>query len=1221
MLRVKPLLLTVLFVFIFPAWAHATTYFSGAIAGDTVWTPSESPYVIRDVSIPAGASLTILPGTVVKVEENKNPFTVDGTLIAGDLSGASVVITSVRDDSISGDTNEDGGASVPSAGAWRTITVNSGASVALFNVEMAYGGLSEYSTYWGTHFYSPMIVNAGGTLTMLRSVVRNTGYNALEQSSGTTTIERGTFLRIGGSRTIIASGGSLALRESRFDAVPFGVQSSATAFTFGGNSFAALLEPNAISFSGTDATIMNEGGNSGEGVIAASISGAGRLTLTNDGLPYALSDSVPAGATLAIRPGVVIKVPLGQHPLSIFGRLETGDPALPDTEPVVITSWYDDSVAGDTNEDAAATAPAAGNWKALVFRSGSSARLHNTTIRYGGTHEYSVYWGNWFDGAMIENEGGDVTLSDSRLTDSVYYSIKQSSGTTTVTDSEITRNTYSLYMTGGVASLHGSSIHDNAYGLVNSASNLVDATGNWWGSASGPTHVTNPSGTGDRVSDRVDFSDWLTAWQATTTPLGCTVDCNSNVLFLPGLQASRLYEPAPCDEYGCTRRLWEPAGDALVRWLFLTEDGTSTNEGVHTSDVVDEAFGFGPNIYETFIDSMNGLRSEDIIEDWAAVPYDWRFSPKELLHRGIPFTGGILYLTPTDTPYIEGQLRRLAASSRTGRVTIVAHSYGGIIAKELLRELGDEEAARLVDRLILVASPQTGTPQAMGGLLHGFDQGIPAGSPFFLQESTARELGENMPSAYYLLPTARYFADVATPLATFTNASPILTHAYDWYGGFLNSITEMHDFLLGAEGRIEPAEEDTLSPNVLNATMLADAGATHSTLDAWTPPEVIDVIQIAGWGIDTLAGLSYSQKKRGDVYSWQFEPMLVEDGDGTVVVPSALAMDSAPENITNWWVNLKQHNFFSVNRKHADVLEVEGVRSLIRNTLTNTGAELPSYISLTTPLSNNEEKKLRFFLHSPLSLHLYDGEGNHTGISTTTGMIEHGISGAYYREFGEVKYISAPASTTLRLVLDGEASGFFDLKIEEVRGDTVVATTTFVDVPTSTSTLVTMDFGDGTIAGAEALVVDEDDDGTTDFSLMPVVGETVTILPFTYGFDGFLQPINDTVYHPEQPLSVFKKGSTIPVKFQLKSATGTPMQATSSPPLWLPPERGAPMSATVNESRQTGKGTTGDAFQWDDAAQQYIYHWSTKGLRGGFWYLISLVLDDGQTYAVTVGLR
>lgn len=39
----------------------------------------------------------------------------------------------------------------------------------------------------------------------------------------------------------------------------------------------------------------------------------------------------------------------------------------------------------------------------------------------------------------------------------------------------------------------------------------ADASGNWWGSATGPTIASNPSGTGDPLDDRVAFTPFLTA--------------------------------------------------------------------------------------------------------------------------------------------------------------------------------------------------------------------------------------------------------------------------------------------------------------------------------------------------------------------------------------------------------------------------------------------------------------------------------------------------------------------------------------------------------------------------------------------------------------------------------------------------------------------------------------------------------------------------------------
>lgn len=57
--------------------------------------------------------------------------------------------------------------------------------------------------------------------------------------------------------------------------------------------------------------------------------------------------------------------------------------------------------------------------------------------------------------------------------------------------------------------LRFNSISGNGFGVENTASETVAAALNWWGSATGPAHATNPGGTGDGVTDGVIFSPWL----------------------------------------------------------------------------------------------------------------------------------------------------------------------------------------------------------------------------------------------------------------------------------------------------------------------------------------------------------------------------------------------------------------------------------------------------------------------------------------------------------------------------------------------------------------------------------------------------------------------------------------------------------------------------------------------------------------------------------------
>ncbi|HEU0296751.1 MAG TPA: PxKF domain-containing protein, partial [Anaerolineales bacterium] len=126
-----------------------------------------------------------------------------------------------------------------------------------------------------------------------------------------------------------------------------------------------------------------------------------------------------------------------------------------------------------------------------------------------------------------------------------------------------------------------------------------------------------------------------------------------------------------------------------------------------------------------------------------------------------------------------------------------------------------------------------------------------------------------------------------------------------------------------------------------------------------------------------------------------------------------------------------------------------------------------------------------------------------------------------------------------------------------------------------------------------------------------------------YRFDGFLQPINDTghsqVCNLPCPVSIFKGGSTVPVKFQLKDANGNIVQSTSLP-VWVTPQQGNPTSAPVGESIFTDPASSGANYQWDGSSK-YVYNWGTQGFASGYYWRIGMTLDDGMTYYVIIGLR
>jgi len=603
------------------------------------------------------------------------------------------------------------------------------------------------------------------------------------------------------------------------------------------------------------------------------------------------------------------------------------------------------------------------------------------------------------------------------------------------------------------------------------------------------------------------------AFGITEVTVGAPTPSVSNVLFLPGIKGSKLYKnESECDpnSSSCDIKLWVPNGDARVRELFLNAVGQSNND-VYVKDrqIIDSAG--GQKFYASFIDDMNARDANDeygAAWTWRPVAYDWRLSLPDIVNNGTKHGDNIYYNQATSTPYIEQTLRELAQTSSTRKVTIVAHSNGGLVAKALLQKLGDAETAELVDKIIFVGVPQSGAPQAIGGLLFGYAEGLPGKAflpDFIMTKSTARELAENSPMAYHLLPSFAYLRDTQDPkhaVISFTG-SHLYQEEQNRYGPTVDTIEELDDFLLARDGgRLKPAYSDLTVANVLNAGLITYANTQHDAIDAWKPPTGVTLYQIAGWGADTVSGVDFYDERKilgfNVGHKRQYRPVFVEDGDGVVPVPSAL-MTGAASNVKNYWLNFKKIREQSGNKyDHGNFLESSSALSAINNFLL--GTEIASeFLTSVRPAETSQSKKLIFQLHSPLTLGIYDSSGNYTGLNAD-GSVSENVSDAQYGEFGDVKYLIAPAGQKYTLALRGQSTGTFSLDIQEKSGNTITTTSTISDVPTTSQTNASLIITSG-VTDASSLSVDENGDGSTDFEIAPTIGETIA----------YTTPIVDTV--------------------------------------------------------------------------------------------------------------
>ena len=174
-----------------------------------------------------------------------------------------------------------------------------------------------------------------------------------------------------------------------------------------------------------------------------------------------------------------------------------------------------------------ADTPAAGDWTGLVLGSASSGTLDYATVRHASIGVDSTGGANLTEVALVDGQtgvqiaGGSATLSQVTTSDNTNYGVYVTGGTsvTLVTLSGLTsqRNDYGLYVwanstvdvsgstltdntTSGVLTdgaisyapaltIGGSSIHSNlgshdlwAQRYLNAGEQVLQATGNWWGS-------------------------------------------------------------------------------------------------------------------------------------------------------------------------------------------------------------------------------------------------------------------------------------------------------------------------------------------------------------------------------------------------------------------------------------------------------------------------------------------------------------------------------------------------------------------------------------------------------------------------------------------------------------------------------------------------------------------------------------------------------------------
>lgn len=298
------------------------------IQASTTWY-SDTIYVIADNNFFINGTLTIQPGTLIKLQEpgigDGISLRSDAQIIAIGTADNPIIFTSFKDDGHGGDTNEDGSASVPGSGDWSYITTLGEDDSQFTYCNFFYGGS-------GVNAYTLDLGKSQNTIVNHCSFINNLGGQPGDNIYGVLNANKA------GKETRIAN------NTFYNNIIPLSIGLEIDLDNT--NAFHNDLAPNEINL------------NNGIFVYTANQL-SDEITWEEDEVAFVFNDAFVTfltGSSLTLGDNVVIKFyPDNMITVNDGVNINQGNN-------VFFTSIFDDAKKGDTNGDLAATEPAEEDW-------------------------------------------------------------------------------------------------------------------------------------------------------------------------------------------------------------------------------------------------------------------------------------------------------------------------------------------------------------------------------------------------------------------------------------------------------------------------------------------------------------------------------------------------------------------------------------------------------------------------------------------------------------------------------------------------------------------------------------------------------------------------------------------------------------------------------------------------------------------------------------------
>lgn len=448
-------------------------------------------------------------------------------------------------------------------------------------------------------------------------------------------------------------------------------------------------------------------------------------------------------------------------------------------------------------------------------------------------------------------------------------------------------------------------------------------------------------------------------------------------------------------------------------------------------------------------------------KDFFVFPYDWR--------KDIALTASLL----------DQKINEIKAQTGSPKVDIVAHSMGGLVARNYI---SDAVKASKVRRLFTLGTPHLGAVKSLKALKHGDCLAFEIGNfCLSIAPSEVKDVLQNMISGYELAPSQKYF---------------------NFYSGEDKNYPFPYKTETG--GLNYPQIKNLLTGFGHNTSLFAPSEVFHDLDNSLSNTNGVEVTVIAGSGKLTLGQII--EEKTTSLLGIEsiHKDILNINGDETVPLFSASLIDPAKSKSL-----LGNAKVFYVNEKHGEMVANGPALNLVKNILENSD-KLPDGV-YTEPYSFG--KSWLFSSHSPVNMHVYDSLNNHTGL-TSDGNFEANIPGSSYDTLDNAKFIYLPDGGNYSVKFEATDEGSFDFKIKKYEDDTISQEILYKDIPLESSTKAEAQVDTASSAAVPVVHLDEDGNGTIDQDVEPtsnLTGDAIfdkTVPQTTAVLDG-VKGIND----------------------------------------------------------------------------------------------------------------